>query len=189
MSMSLRLVAQANDVRPNLGKHVSLKAVVDFFLAAAFTAGFGVALLLRPKARVEFSNVPPTDFRVTLPEGETVITITDPRSEPEQLSRVVINRNGSTITGIPEVHRQIPARARLSAQDAAFFRRELNGVIFPSDTPWQRALRIRDWLASTQHRMALPGLATRVPREAYERMKQGEPVLCGNLAEIYVALC
>jgi hypothetical protein len=187
--MSLRLVAQANDVRPHLDKHVSLKAVVALCLTVAFTAGFGVALLLRPKARVEFSNVPPTDFRVTLPEGETVITITDPRSEPEQLARVVINRNGSTITGIPEVQKQIAARPRLSAQDAAFFRRELSGVIFPSDTLWQRALRIRDWLASTQHRMALPGLATRVPREAYERMKQGEPVLCGNLAEIYVALC
>ena len=33
------------------------------------------------------------------------------------------------------------------------------------------------------------GLATRVPREAYLQMRQGKPVLCGNLAEIYVALC
>ena len=37
--------------------------------------------------------------------------------------------------------------------------------------------------------MALPGLATRVPREAYEQMRRGQPVLCGNLAEIYAALC
>jgi hypothetical protein len=35
----------------------------------------------------------------------------------------------------------------------------------------------------------MPGLATRIPREAYLRMKLGQPVLCGNLAEIYVALC
>jgi hypothetical protein len=35
----------------------------------------------------------------------------------------------------------------------------------------------------------MPGLATRVPREAYEQMRRGNPVLCGNLAEIYVALC
>jgi hypothetical protein len=187
--MSLHLVAQAKDARPHINKHVNLKAVAVLCLTVAFTAGFGVALLLRPKAKVQFSNVPPTDFRITLPEGETVITITDPRSEPEQLSRFVIERDGSTITGIPQVQKQIAARARLSAQDAAFFRRELNGVISPSDTLWQRALRIRDWLASTQHSLALPGLATRVPREAYEQMKQGEPVLCGNLAEIYVALC
>jgi hypothetical protein len=187
--MSLYLVAQAEDVRPRLDKHVSLKAIAALCLTVAFTAGFGVALLLRPKAKVQFSNVPPTDFRVALPEGETVITITDPRSEPEQLTRFVINRNGSNIIGIPEVRKQIAARARLSTQDAAFFRQELSGVILPSDTLWQRAQRIRDWLASTQHRMALPGLATRDPREAYERMKRGEPVLCGNLAEIYVALC
>jgi hypothetical protein len=187
--MSLRLVAQGNDVRPRVNKYVSLKAVAALSLTVAFTAGFGVALLLRPKAKVQFSNVPPADFRIALPEGETVITITDPRSEPEQLARFVIKRDGSTITGIPQIQKQIAARARLSAQDAAFFRRELGGVVSPSDTLWQRALRIRDWLASGQHRMALPGLATRIPREAYEQMKQGEPVLCGNLAEIYVALC
>src|SRR6476619_1679984 len=35
----------------------------------------------------------------------------------------------------------------------------------------------------------MPGLSTRKPREAYEQMKTGQPVLCGNLAEIYVALC
>jgi hypothetical protein len=187
--MSLHLVAQANDIRPHINQKANLKAVVALCFAVAFTAGFGVALLLRPKARVQFSNVPPTDFRIALPEGETVITITDPRSESEQLASLVIERDGETITGIPQVQRQIAARARLSAADAAFFRRELSGVVSPSDTLWQRALRIRDWLAHTQHRTALPGLATRVPREAYERMKQGEPVLCGNLAEIYVALC
>jgi hypothetical protein len=187
--MSLHLVAQATGVRPHINKRVNLKAVFALCLTVAFTAGFGVALLLRPKARVQFSSVPPTDFRIALPDGETVITVTDPRSEPEELARFVIKRDGSTITGIPQIQKQIVARARLNAQDAAFFRRELNGVISPADTLWQRALRIRDWLAQTQHRMALPGLATRVPREAYEQMKQGEPVLCGNLAEIYVALC
>src|SRR5262249_39319581 len=37
--------------------------------------------------------------------------------------------------------------------------------------------------------LGMPGLSTRKPREAYEQMKTGQPVLCGNLAEIYVALC
>jgi len=36
--------------------------------------------------------------------------------------------------------------------------------------------------------MAMPGLATRVPREAYVQMRNGHAVLCGNLAEIYAAL-
>lgn len=187
--MSLHLVAQVNDVRPHINQKANLRTVAALSLLIAFTAGFGVAFLLRPKPKVQFSNLPPTDFRVTLPEGETMITVADPRSESEQLACLVIERHGNTITGIPQVQKQIAARARLSAPDAAFFRRELNGVVSSSDTPWQRALRIRDWLARTQHRTALPGLATRVPREAYERMKQGEPVLCGNLAEIYVALC
>jgi hypothetical protein len=62
-------------------------------------------------------------------------------------------------------------------------------VTSPSDSAWQRANRIRNWLVTGQHLMALPGLATRVPREAYLEMRQGKPVLCGNLAEIYVALC
>jgi hypothetical protein len=62
-------------------------------------------------------------------------------------------------------------------------------VFSPSDTGWQRANKIREWLASLDKRQDMPGLTTRVPREAYEMMRRGEPVLCGNLAEIYAALC
>lgn len=158
-------------------------------IIVTFMSGFGFAMLVRPKLQPQSTIIPPTDFHVTLPEGSTTITITDPRLENDQLARFVVERRGNSITGIPETRRQIAPRANLSLEDAAFFRRELTSVTNPSDSVWQRANRIRNWLASGQHRMSLPGLATRVPREAYLQMRQGKPVLCGNLAEIYVALC
>jgi hypothetical protein len=187
--MNLPLAAQVNDLRSYLNQVLKTKAFVSLCIVVAFVAGFGVALVLRPKAQAKASNVPPTDFRVTLPEGETIITVSDPRAEPDRLASLVINRQGNTITGIPQIQKSIAPRAHLNPEDAAFFRRELAGAISASDSAWQRANRIREWLANTHHRMALPGLATRVPRQAYEQMKQGDPVLCGNLAEIYVALC
>jgi hypothetical protein len=90
---------------------------------------------------------------------------------------------------VPEIIRQISPRQALSDDDLSFFRQELNGVVSPSDSVWSKANKIRMWLARQPHRTAMPGLATRVPREAYVQMKSGKPVLCGNLAEIYVALC
>ena len=188
--MSSHLPAHGNGVCSHPNQHIKPRVVVALGIIVAFAVGFGGALLLRPRTQGKAPIVvPPTDFRVPLPEGETVITITDPRLDPEQLARIVIKRRGSTITGVPQLQRQIPPRSRLSPVDAAFFRRELAGVISASDSSWQRANRIRHWLASGRQRRALPGLATRVAREAYEQMEQGQPVLCGNLAEIYVALC
>jgi hypothetical protein len=156
---------------------------------ATFVSGFGLALLVRPRSQAQSIVVPPTDFRVTLPEGSTTITISDPRLENDQLARFVVERRGNSFAGLPETRNQIAPRAGLSLEDAEFFRHELTAVTSPSDSVWQRADRIRNWLGSSQHRMSLPGLSTRVPREAYLQMRQGKPVLCGNLAEIYVALC
>jgi hypothetical protein len=158
-------------------------------LIATFMSGFGVAILVRPKSQPQSTVVPPTDFHVALPEGSTTITITDPRLENDQLARFVVERRGHSITGLPETQKRIAPRASLSLEDTAFFRHELAAVTSPADSVWQRANRIRIWLTSSQHHMSLPGLATRVPREAYLQMRQGKPVLCGNLAEIYVALC
>jgi hypothetical protein len=158
-------------------------------IIGTFMSGFGVALLVRPKSSLHSTVVPPTDFHVALPEGPTTITISDPRLENDQLARFVVERRGNSITGLPEIRKEISPRANLSLEDAEFFRHELAAVTSASDSVWQRANLIRNWLASTQHRMSLPGLATRVPRQAYLQMRQGKPVLCGNLAEIYVALC
>jgi len=155
----------------------------------AFIAGFAVALVVRTKPQPQTVTVPPTDFSVALPEGSTTVTITDPRLEPSELARFVVERHGNTITGPPESRKQIVARLGLSPEDLKFFRHELAGVFSPSDSAWQRAIRIRNWLVGAHYKMALPGLSTRVPRKAYEEMRQGRPVLCGNLAEIYVALC
>jgi hypothetical protein len=114
----------------------------------AFIAGFAAALIVRPKAQPQAVTVPPTDFSVALPEGSTTITITDPRLEPSELARLVVQRRGNTITGLPESRRQIAARPGLSPEDLSFFRRELDGVFSPSDSTWQRAIRIRNWLVT-----------------------------------------
>jgi hypothetical protein len=158
-------------------------------LTISFIAGFGVAIFVRPKAQPQTTTVPPTDFDVRLPEGQTTITITDPRLENAQLARFVVERHGNTITGLPESQKQIAPRPGLSHEDETFFRHELASVLYPSDSLWQRANRIRNWLATRGYRTAMPGLSTRTPREAYLQMRQGKPVLCGNLADIYVALC
>ncbi|MFS8084534.1 MAG: transglutaminase-like domain-containing protein [Acidobacteriota bacterium] len=158
-------------------------------ILVAFIAGFAAALFIRTKPQAQAVSVPPTDFGVVLPEGSTTITITDPRFDPSELARVVVQRHGNTIVGLPESRKQVSPRKGLSPADLEFFRNELAGVFSPSDSAWQRAIRIRNWLVTTDYRTAMPGLSTRVPREAYLQMRQGRPVLCGNLAEIYVALC
>lgn len=164
-------------------------SIFFILILLAFVAGFGTSLIVRPRPQPQALTVPPTDFSVALPEGSTTITITDPRLEPNEVARLVVVRHGNTVTGLPESRKQIAPRAPLSAADLNFFRHELAGVFSPSDSAWQRAIQIRDWLKGIHYKMALPGLATRVPREAYLQMRQGRPVLCGNLAEIYVALC
>lgn len=161
---------------------------IGLFILCAFAAGFGVSLFRRsptPPAEVKNSI---SDFRVEIPEGETVVTITNRDSESAQLGKLSIYRRGDKILGVPVIEKRITPRERLSAEDIAFFRRELGNETLTSDSLWQRANKIRLWLARHNHQ-GLPGLTTRNPREAYEQMKSGQPVLCGNLAQIYVAFC
>src|SRR3984893_9540 len=143
------------------GGRVSVLIAVIVTLPATFMAGFGVAIFFSPKAQPQTTTVPPTDFDVPLPEGPTIITVTDPGLANAQLARFVVERRGNTITGLPASKKQIAPRSALSLEDLTFFRRELSGVVFPSDSLWQRANRIRNWLASRGYRTAMPGLPTR----------------------------
>jgi hypothetical protein len=102
---------------------------------------------------------------------------------------MTLERSGNSIAGIPVVEKRIAPREHLTVEDAAYLRREIGAAVSPSDSTWQKAIKLRAWLAQLRYRLGMPGLATRKPREAYEQMKIGKPVLCGNLAEIYVALC
>jgi hypothetical protein len=158
-------------------------------VALAFVCGFGVAYALLSKPRAQTVTPPSTDYYIELPEGETVVTVTDPLADPEQLAKFTVVRRGDVVSGVASTERRVAPRAALSADDAAFFRREMRAVLSQSDSAWARANKIREWLAALGKRQGMPGLSTRTPRDAYERMRRGEPVLCGNLAEIYAALC
>jgi hypothetical protein len=171
-------------------KTIRSRALFVLLLTATFAIGVWVSPHLKKYERIQAASPPTsTDYSVTLPEGETMITILDTRLDPQLLARLVVERHGDTITGIPERTRKIAPRVRLSPEDAIFFHRELGGLAAPGSSDWQRANRIRGWLASVVHRIGPPGLATRDPRQAYVQMRLGLPVLCGNLAQIYVALC
>jgi hypothetical protein len=161
---------------------------VGLCILLSFGAGFGVSFLSRTTTPPAEAKISVSDFRVELPEGETIVTITSRDPDGEELGRLSIYRNGDKIQGIPAIEKRVAPRQHLSADDVAFFRHEIGIDNLTSDSPWQRANKIRLWLAR-HHRLGLPGLSTRNPREAYEQMKAGQPVLCGNLAEIYVALC
>jgi hypothetical protein len=163
--------------------------VLAAVVIATFVAGFGAAILFRPRAQATLATVPPTDFDVPLPEGVTTITVMDPRLEKSKLAELVVERHGDSVSGLPETSKQIAPRPGLSLEDAIFFRHEMAGIFDVSDSAWRRANFIRNWLLIHRPRTAMPGLATRTPREAYAQMRQGKPVLCGNLADIYVALC
>jgi len=159
-------------------------------LTITFAAGYELSEHRQSKRAVFVtSGVPPTDFAVPLPEGSTKITITDPQQGNIQLASFSVQRNTNSVAGIPQEERFIAPRLPLSLDDARFFRHELAGLIVSSDSPWQRASRLRNWLATRGYAAAMPGSMTRVPREAYLEMREGRPILCGNLADIYVALC
>src|SRR5690349_8726244 len=163
-----------------------------FALILTFAAGYKVSEYRNGKNRVVVtaaSGVPPTDFAIPLPEGPTKITITDPQQGNVELASFTVRRDANSIMGLPHEERFIAPRLPLSYDDAVFFRHELTGLIVNSDSRWQRAIRLRNWLATGRYSVALPGLGTRVPREAYLEMREGRPILCGNLADIYVALC
>ncbi len=155
----------------------------------SFVAGYGVSFLSKTSTPSAEPRIQIADFRVAIPEGETVVTITSREPGGPELGQLKLERRGDTILGIPAIEKRISPRERLSVEDVAFLRREIGAAISTSDPLWQRANKIRAWLAHLQYRLGMPGLETRKPREAYEQMKRGQPVLCGNLAEIYVALC
>jgi len=159
-------------------------------LLASFIVGFGVSFVSRRKVTPPSENkIQIADFRVALPEGETVITVASREPEGESLAQLTIQRQGNRIVGIPAIEKRIEPRMRLTPEDAAYLRREIGNEISLSEPPWPRANKIRVWLAQHCLRVGMPGLETREPRKAYDEMKHGKPVLCGNLAEIYVALC
>lgn len=169
--------------------HLRSRWPIVICLLVSFAIGYGVSFVSRTSTPMAEARTPVSDFRVVIPEGETTITITSREPEGPELGRLAIKRQGDTIHGIPAIEKRISPRERLSDDDVAFLRRELAAVVSLSDSPWQRANKIRVWLAQVKYKLGMPGLSTRNPREAYDQMKLGQPVLCGNLAQIYVALC
>jgi hypothetical protein len=158
-------------------------------ILTAFAGGFGLSFVSRSAAPSTEAKIQVADFQVAIPEGDTTVTIYDRGSPENQLARLKLQRRGHNISGVAVTERRIEPRQRLSFEDASFFRHELEGVVRPNDSAWDQANKIRGWLAHYPHRLTMPGLVSRVPRQEFEQMKRGEPVLCGNLADIYVALC
>ncbi|PWT92139.1 MAG: hypothetical protein C5B55_06935 [Blastocatellia bacterium] len=181
----LRLVTS---VRREREPRPSSRWSIAIITMVAFVGGFGVAFLSRPAVQVAEAKIQVADFRIEIPEGQTIVTVLSRDSDAKELARLTIERRGDNIVGVPQVERRIEPRALLSADDVTYFRHEMAGVFSVADSGWVRANKIREWLAHRPFRLSMPGLSTRVPREAYEQMKAGKPVLCGNLAEIYVAL-
>lgn len=176
-------------IKPERERRSSSRLTLAVVSLITFGVGFGVAFLSRPAVQVAEAKIQIADFRIEIPAGKTTVTVLSRESNAKELARLEIQRNGDTFIGVPEVERRIEPRARLSSDDVAFFRKEMTGVFSNSDSQWERANKIREWLTHSNYRTSMPGLATRIPREAYEQMKAGKPVLCGNLAEIYAALC
>ena len=58
----------------------------------------------------------------------------------------------------------------------------------PGDSDWQKANKIREWLSALS-KYPGGGIVSRNARTEYEQMRSGASVLCGNLTDIYVALC
>ena len=158
-------------------------------IVGAFLGGFGISSYWRPAASILEPKIQVADFRVPVPEGDTTVVITSREGNAPELARLEIHRQGREIVGLPIEVRQIEPREKLSADDTSFLRQELASVVSPSDSAWDKANKIRTWLVRHRHRVAMPGLATRRGREAYQQMRLGKAVLCGNLADIYVALC
>ena len=150
----------------------------------SFVVGYGVSLVSRTPTPAAEVKIQVADFRIAIPEGETTVTITSRDAQGEQLGQLKLQRHGEAIAGIPAIETRIAPREHLTVEDAAFLRREIGAAVSPSDSPWQKANKIRAWLGQLRYRLGMPGLSTRKPREAYEQMKTGQPVLCGNLAEI-----
>ncbi|HEX6043178.1 MAG TPA: transglutaminase-like domain-containing protein [Pyrinomonadaceae bacterium] len=172
-----------------LGEQFRTKWPIVICVVVSFLVGFGLSFVSRTATPAAEARIQIADFRVAIPEGETIVTITDRQPNGQELGRLTIERQGDTITGVPTITKRIAPRERLSADDVAFFRREMSAEISASASDWERANKIRTWLVQRRSRLGMPGIESRVAREAYEEMKEGKPVLCGNLAQIYVAFC
>ena len=66
----------------------------------SFVVGFGVSFVSRktPPLITE-AKIQVADFRVAIPEGETVVTITSRQPEGQPLGKLTIQRIGNTISG------------------------------------------------------------------------------------------
>ena len=90
-------------------------------LLASFIVGFGVSFVSRRKVTPPSENkIQIADFRVALPEGETVITVASREPEGESLAQLTIQRQGNRIVGIPAIEKRIEPRMRLTPEDAAY---------------------------------------------------------------------
>ena len=106
------------------------RGVVLLVVVLAFAAGYKLSAYWQSKNRVQASSgVPPTDFAIPLPEGQTRITITDPQLENPRLVSFLVERHANSYTGIPQKERVIEPRIHLSGDDLAFFRQELAGLL------------------------------------------------------------
>lgn len=167
---------------------VPVGATVGLLTLMVFASGFGVSRLIWRPSAPTVTNVPLTDYGVALPEGDTTITVSDPLNDPNEIVKFTVTRRGNQITGVPHRTVRLPARAQPSDVTLAFFRAEMTGVYDPASSPSTRANAIRQWLFTRSPNRNGPGLSTRDAREAYLQMRAGVPVLCGNLADIYVGL-
>src|SRR5215813_11729678 len=84
---------------------------------ASFVVGFGLSFVSRRATLPAEARIQIADFRVAIPEGETVVTITSRDASSEELGKLTIQRQGNTIGGVPEVQRRIEARKELTAED------------------------------------------------------------------------
>jgi len=179
-------MTDSKSLRPNRWPKLGLL----FLLLLAFALGVWISPFIKKYERIQAAAPPTsTDYSITLPEGRTIITVSDTRLNPEVLATLVIEKHGSDITGVPERSRVFPAREQLGSEDLAYFKHQIAHVTARHYSDWELANRLREWLTRVSPRRGAPGLATRKPRVAYQQMLRGLPVLCGNLAEIYVALC
>jgi hypothetical protein len=103
----------------------------------AFVVGFGVSFVSRNPTPPSEAKIQIADFRVAIPEGETVVTITSREAEGQPLAKLNIQRRGAEIVGLPMVERRIDPRERLTAEDVAYLRREISTQVLASDPPWQ----------------------------------------------------
>ena len=109
-------------IAPTVRRRFNSKwAALSVCLIASFAGGFGASSLLRPRNLPQEIRTQVTDFHIVIPDGQTIVTVFNPQTEQQEIGRLIVQREGDTIQGIPQTERHIAARARLSADDAVFF--------------------------------------------------------------------